>query len=46
MQKANGGRLPVLFEIEVDPFNFGLAECFSLDNPDLSMFTSEREIIL
>jgi len=46
MNEAYGGRLPVLFEIQVDPFNFGLAECFYLDNPDLSMFPSEREILL
>ena len=38
--------LPVLFEIEVDPFNFGLAECFSLDNDELSMYDYEKEIIL
>jgi hypothetical protein len=37
---------PVLLEIEVDPYNFGLAEFFSLDNEELSMFPSENEILL
>jgi hypothetical protein len=32
MNYKNEDFLPVLFEIQVDPFNFGLAECFSLDN--------------
>ena len=41
-----GNLSPVLLEIEVDPYNFGLAEFFSLDNEELSMFPSENEILL
>jgi hypothetical protein len=41
-----GTSSPVLLEIEVDPYNFGLAEFFYLDNEELSMFPSEKEILL
>jgi hypothetical protein len=41
-----GQDMPVLFKIEIYPYEFGFAECFSLDKPELSMYTNEEEILL
>ena len=41
-----GTNVPVLFKIEIYPYEFGFAECFSLDKPELSMYTNEEEILL
>ncbi len=37
---------PVLLDIEIYPYEFGFAECFSLDTQELSMFPYEKEILL
>jgi hypothetical protein len=41
-----GPNMPVLFEIEIYPYEFGYAECFSLDNHKLSLYYDNEEEIL
>ena len=46
MKFMYGTNVPVLFEIEIYPYEFGFAECFSLDNHELSIYFNEKEILL